>query len=290
MLCATLAARGRLGPRASGAGPSCRLDLFFWDAFFFFPFSVSSVLFPLVGARCHRRRASWRSPPFTPSRLCSVARPHAPNSRRDAVTHADGHGRCGRGKAPPGDPVPRHSRPSLFGSPPGRRRRCCCHRAVVARLGSGCWNAERRRRAGTTLRCGGTWGVSAKAPRAACPEAPAWRASPPAAGVGVAPPGGAAPASSPRRGARLAGAPCAVAAATRLSGWEWCGGRRCHPLVRRGWCALGRGRFPPRVCSRSLPGLPSWPGAEGQRGRPAPPTAHSSTERLTRLPATSTPL
>lgn len=36
MLCATLAARGRLGPRASAAGPSCRLDLFFGMLFFFF--------------------------------------------------------------------------------------------------------------------------------------------------------------------------------------------------------------------------------------------------------------
>lgn len=280
MLCATLAARGRLGPRASGAGPSCRLDLFFWDAFFFFPFSVSSVLFPLVGARCHRRRASWRSPPFTPSRLCSVARPHAPNSRRDAVTHADGHGRCGRGKAPPGDPVPRHSRPSLFGSPPGRRRRCCCHRAVVARLGSGCWNAERRRRAGTTLRCGGTWGVSAKAPREACPEAPAWRASPPPQPVWAwplpaAPPQRRRPAEA--RGSRAHPAPWPPPPGCR-------GGSGAAAAAATPWYVTGGARWGvggSRHASARAPSPASRPGQErkvsGGAPRRQPPTPPQST-------------
>lgn len=60
MLCATLAARGRLGPRASAAGPSCRLDLFFGMLFFFFR------------SRCPRFCFRWWVPGVT-----AAARPGA---------------------------------------------------------------------------------------------------------------------------------------------------------------------------------------------------------------------
>lgn len=135
-------------------------------------------------------------------------------------------------------PVPRHSRPSLFGSPPGRHRRRVGPRAVVDALAVA---ARKCRAAQTGENDTAVWGVSAKAPREACSGAPAWEPSPPAAGAGVAlpaaPPSGApvvaeaapAVAAVPQRRAAH-GRSGAVAAATRPSAWELCGGRRCHPL------------------------------------------------------------